>query len=189
MTFFWKKHSDIRTVDEMILFCRLYPMRSPQTETVIAEAKHPFMKESLRLLMEGILDERGMERVLAARIKSHFHKKMKWVHRISALARWVTAFGLCGAAWFLSSGDWTTAGYSILGSLFVSHFVLFPFADWQVRRLDSQKRTWNMIAQGVRLALLKTNPVAVAEELNSHLAPEDRIRWVAMALPSAKKAA
>jgi chemotaxis protein MotA len=34
-----------------------------------------------------------------------------------------------------------------------------------------------MIVEGVRLLLKKTNPIVVAEELNSFLQPHDRVDW------------
>lgn len=174
-------------VEDIVLLSRLFPVRSPRFEPTIQELKHSFLKESFTLVGEGVLDNNTMSRILDVRIMHRFDFQMKQVERLKVMARFPAAFGLAGAVWFTAQGNVAGAGLLVLHSIFLSYFLFLSLADWLTEKIEDERRIWRMIAQGAKLVLTRTNPVTVAEELNSYLSPEQRVRLVYQSLPAGKK--
>ncbi len=188
MKFLTKKNEFRNSVDALILFSRLYPTRSPQIHQVHASVTYSFLKESLTLLLEGILDERALHRVLKHRMETYHKTSLRAADKIKFASQAI--FFLSFPLVFLAvlQGHYATAGWILLVASFLSSAVVAPLAFHFKRKSQHERELNEAIVHGLHLISTKVNPIVVSEELNSFLPPNDRIPWLAVALTAGKKA-
>lgn len=177
-----------REIDDIVLLGRLFPVRSPQIATVVAKMKHPFMKETFLLLLEGLVDDKTLERVLEARIKFRYESQLSHVERLRALARLPVVAALGAAIWFAGSGSHAEAAPYVVVAMATSYFLILPLADWLAEKVEEERAAWSMIARGARSILARTNPVVLSEEMNSFIDPSRRVKWNSSVLTSSQRA-
>ncbi len=186
--FFEQKIKPSVLLQDIVLLSRLFPIKSSQIQKVIAGFAHPYLRESANLVADGVYDEKTLERILKTRVDLYFSRRAKHVSKLATLARFPVSIGLCAVIWFMNQGDQTSAALSLFYATSLSYFLILPLADWLAEKNEIEHREWNMISHGMKLVLARTNPVTVAEEMNSFLAPEERVQWVALSLPFSTKA-
>jgi flagellar motor component MotA len=176
------------SIDALILFSRLYPTRSPQMHQVHAAVTYGFLKESLSLLLEGILDERTLHRVLKHRMETYHKTSLKLADKLkfASQALFFLSFPLVFFA--VLQGQYANAGWVLLVASFLSSAVVAPLAFHFKKKSQFEREVNEAIVHGVHLISTKVNPIVVSEELNSFLPPNQRIPWLAVALTAGKKA-
>lgn len=177
-------------VADIVQLARLFPSRSPHMHSVVHQSQNPFLFEAFSLLTEGILDEKSVSKTLQARIQSWQSKKQKQIDLLHAMARVPAALGLLATLWFASKSEMPVAYAFLAVNVAFSYFLYLPLADWIETKTKQEHQMQQLIAEGIQMIHSRTNPVVVAEMLNSYLPNDQRGRWTAMALPtSGKKAA
>lgn len=176
-------------IDELILFSRFYPIRSPQMLVLHKNVTYPFLKEGMGLLLEGILDEKSFHRVLRTRMESYHREKFQRVDQLKFASQgvWFVSFLLMFA--FALKGGYAQAGWTLLISTFVTTALFAPVGLFFKKKALRERTMNEAVVHGLHLISSKTNPIVVSEELNSYLPVDQRIPWVAVALTSGKKAA
>lgn len=158
----------------------------------IPNVKDHFLKESLQLIEDNILKGDELIDVLEERIENTFSIHSEEANRFKNLGKYPPAFGLMGTVLgmisLLSGLGGADAMKKIgpaMGGLLVATFYgivvanvfVLPIGDSLSDGAKEQNLKNKIIAEGVKLILQKTNPIIVAEKLNSFLLPSDRLDW------------
>jgi flagellar motor component MotA len=186
---FLNKKNEFRdSMDALILFSRLYPSRSPQMHLVNKSVTYGFLKESLSLLLEGILDEKALHRVLRHRMETYYKASLKTSAKIKLVSQALFLASFPVVFWCVLSGHYANAGWTLLLATFLSSAVVAPVALHFKKKAQHEREMNEAIVHGLHLVSLKVNPIVVSEELNSFLPVDERIPWLAVALTAGKKA-
>jgi chemotaxis protein MotA len=139
-----------------------------------------------------VLDPESLIRVLRARAKTIHQRQSEEVIEFKTIGRYPPAFGLMGTTLSMITllqrmgqpGAQSQLGPAMaLGlvatfyGLVLAFLVINPIAESLAK---TTRRHWIrhvVIVEGVRLILARTNPLVLAEELNSYLLPGERIDW------------
>jgi chemotaxis protein MotA len=169
-----------------------YRKGSSDLEKMVANSKDHFLKEAVGVMMEGVLDEERMIKVLKARVNTMHHHQTEEVAKFKTVGKYPPAFGLMGTTLSMISllqklGQ--PGGQAMIGpamalglvatfwGLVFSNLVFSPIAENLEEGARELKKKNQIIVEGIKLILQKMNPVVVAEELNSFLIPSERIDW------------
>lgn len=161
-------------------------------ETFIDKTKDLFLKDALKIVHEGMLDEKRILQLLKSRASNIFEQHQKESNKIKVLSKFPPAFGMMGTTIGMvvllsnlgGKDAIKTIGPSMavclittLYGLVLANVILIPAAE----NLSAENRDIllknTIIVAGMRLLLNKDNPVAVAEELNTFIPPGQRIDW------------
>lgn len=175
-------------VDELILFSRFYPIRSPQMIVLHQAVKNSFLKEGIGLLLEGILDEKAFHRVLRARMETYHRANFHRVDQLKFLSQGIMFLVFPIVFVCVLKGSFAAAGWWLLTSTFITSTIV-TIGNFLKKKALRERNMNEAIVHGLHLISTKTNPIVVSEELNSFLPVDQRIPWVAVALTQAKKAA
>ena len=187
-----RKEDFAKNIAELMALAEAYRTNSPNLEKMVSGSKDYFLKEAMTALMEGVLDEPTLIRVLRARANTMYHRQNEEVMKFKIVGRYPPAFGLMGTT--LSMIDLLKklgepGAQNLLGpamalglvatfyGLVLSNMIFNPIADNLGDSAKETKLKNTIIVEGVRLILARTNPVVLAEELNSYLLPSERIDW------------
>jgi len=161
-------------------------------EQHINKADDAFLKEALTLVQDDILDDEELFNVLDERVNNMYYLYMEDSNRIKSIGKFPPAMGMMGTSMgmvvLLSNLGGADAmkmlgpamSVCILTTLYgtvIANFLFLPVAD---NLVDSTREIFlknQIIVAGVKLLKRKTNPVVVAEKLNSFLAPNERLDW------------
>lgn len=151
-----------------------------------------FLKEALQLVDDNVLKGEDLFNLLEDRVENlHIHYTEE-AGRFKNLAKYPPAYGLMGTVLgmvaLLSNLGGADAmkligpamGTCLIATFFgivVANVFILPIGDSMG---DNAKEIYlknKMILEGVRLVVAKTNPIIVAEKLNSFLLPADRLNW------------
>ena len=151
-----------------------------------------FLKEGLLLMNDNILKGEDLFDVLSDRVKNMHAHYSEDANRFKNLAKFPPAYGLMGTVLgmiaLLSNLGGADAMKMIgpaMGTCLVATFmgivmanvIILPIGD---SLADSTKEIYlknKIILEGLRLIAVKTNPIIVAEKLNSFLLPSERLDW------------
>jgi chemotaxis protein MotA len=117
---------------------------------------------------------------------------MEEVTKFKTIGKYPPAFGLMGTTLSMITllqrlGE--PGGQKLIGpamalglvatfyGLALSNLVFGPMAESLADNARETKLKNTIIVEGVRLIMAKTNPIVLAEELNSFLMPSERIDW------------
>ena len=185
-----RKNADM--IQELMQIANAYRTDSPDLEKIVAKSSDYFLKEAVGLMMDGVLDEERLIRVLKARVKAMFQHQSEDVAKFKTVGKYPPAFGLMGTTLSMIAllqklgqpGGQAAIGPSMaLGlvatfwGLVFSNMVFGPVAENLEEGTKEIKLKNLIIVEGVKLILQKVNPVVLAEELNSFLIPSERIDW------------
>lgn len=189
MKFSLKRVTLRQSIDDLILFSRLYPIRSPQMQPVYESVQHPFLKEGMGLLLEGILEEKAFHRILRQRLETYHRKNLQLADQLRLASQVVFFCAFPLMFWFLAKDQYANAGWTLMFTTFFTSGILSGLI-FGIKKYSFQQRSVNeAIVHGLHLISTKTNPITVSEELNSFLPPDQRIPWVAAALQASNKKA
>lgn len=161
-------------------------------EKQVEETKDYFLKDAMKMLSEGMLDEDRSLKLMRKRADNLLDQHTKEAQKIKVLSKYPPAFGMMGTTIGmvvllsnLSNKDaikmvgpsMAICLITTLYGLILTNVVLIPVAE-NLMAASREVHLKNMIiVEGMRLLLKKDNPVAVAEELNTYLPPHERVDW------------
>lgn len=163
--------------------------------TIIGQANDHFLKEGLQLLSDNIIKGEDLFDLLDDRAKNMYYHYNEGAIHFKNLGKFPPAFGLMGTVLgmvaLLSNLGGADAMKSIgpaMGTCLVATFLgivtanvfILPMAESLSQSAKEIYLKNKIIAEGMRLISNKTNPIIVAEKLNSFLLPKDRVDWKAM---------
>lgn len=189
MNFLKPDNSFRQAIDDLILFSRFYPIRSPQMLVLHKAVAHPFLKEGMGLLLEGVLDEKCLHRVLRNRMECYHRENFRRVDQLKFVCHGILALTLLVVFFCALGGSYAAAGWTLLASTFITSALLAPFGLFLKKKALRERAMNEAVVLGLHLISTKTNAIVVSEELNSFLPLDQRIPWVAVALTTGKKAA
>src|SRR5665648_207685 len=186
------KKTDYRSVIiEMMKISDAYS-KGESLDNHISKTKDLFLKDALILVNDDIMSEEELFILLDDRANNMFYTYSEEANKIKAVAKYPPAFGMIG----------TTIGMIVLlGNLggsdalkkmgpamavclittlygcILANMAVLPIGE---NLVDSAKELYlknKIIVEGTKLLVNKTNPVVLAEKLNTFLPPSQRVDW------------
>ncbi|MEO5667425.1 MAG: MotA/TolQ/ExbB proton channel family protein [Bdellovibrionota bacterium] len=184
------KRADI--IRELMGFAEAYRTNSADLKQRVDAASDPFMKEALQALMDKVVDEKQLLRILYSRVNTIYELYIDESKMFAACGKYPPAMGLMGAVlgmiMLLASlgqpGAESRIGPSmavalvatLYGIVFANLFVI-PIGENLTESAKVIKQKNIIIVEGIRHIAQKVNPLVLAEELNSFLLPGERVDW------------
>lgn len=165
-------------------------------ESLASKTKDTFLKEAVGILGDGVLEKEQLLNVLEMRAQSMSLSRFDDVKRVKSLSKYPPAYGMMGTVIgmvvLLSNLNGADAIKMVgpamavcllttLYGLVVANLLFIPMGDnldAACSRIDKKNE---IVIEGVKHILKKSNPILIAEELNSFLLPEERLDWKALA--------
>lgn len=151
-----------------------------------------FLRESVEMMLDGFLEKDRILRILWSRVDSMYQHYMVDANRFKTIAKFPPAFGMMGTTIGMVVLLGNLAGadaakkigpamaiclITTLYGVALANLLIIPIAENLLSSAREVKIKNFIIVEGVRLIMEETNPVILAEELNSFLLPGDRIDW------------
>lgn len=151
-----------------------------------------FLKESLIIIEDGVIQRDELIDLLNERNDNLMYNHMEDVGKIKVMAKFPPAFGMIGTTMgmvvllaSLSGADamkkigpaMAVAVITTLYGCLIANLSFVPIAE---NLAAGAKETYvknKMIIEGLKMGLVKTNPILMVEKLNSFLTPTDRVNW------------
>jgi chemotaxis protein MotA len=187
-----RKENYVFLIEELMRLAEAYRSNSPNLEKMIADTHDHFLKEAMTALMDDVIPHEDLARVLRSRVRSMHHRQADEVLKFKTLGKYPPAFGLMGTTLSMIAllqklgqpGGQKLIGPSMsLGlvatfyGVAVANLIFNPIAENLADSAKENKLKNMIIVEGVRLIMKNTNPVLLAEELNSFLNPSERVDW------------
>ena len=167
--------------------------RKGESLTSLADkTKDHFFKEGLELIEGGLLDIDEALKIMNERNDNIVYLYMEEATKVKNLGKYPPAFGMMGTTIGmivllanLGGADaiktiGPAMGVCLITTLYgtvVANFAFLPFADNMIEGTKEINLKNQIIVEALRLISTKTNPIVVAERLNSYLKPSDRLDW------------
>jgi len=150
---------------------------------------HPFLKESLQLVNDGLPAEEIRE-LLEQRILTQFERYKIEANIFKTLSKFPPAFGLLGTTLGMIAllqklggenaskeiGPAMSIGLvATLYGISLANFILIPIGESLSEKNRADTTLRRVILEGVLLIKAKVHPLMIAEKLNSYLTPSERI--------------
>lgn len=186
------KRIDYKNVIKEIMLSSESYRRGDSLPEIITSANDHFLKEALQLIDDNVVKGEELFDLLEDRVRNMHRHHGDESNRFKSLAKFPPAFGLMGTVLgmiaLLSNLGGADAmkmigpamGTCLVATFFgivVANVVILPIGE---SLGESSKEVYlknKIIVEGVRLIVAKTNPIIVAEKLNSFLLPSDRVNW------------
>jgi len=179
-------------IEELMAVAEAYRTNSPQLDGIVKNMKDPFMQEAVQALVDHVVDETKLVRILTSRVNTMYQRYSDEAKLFTNCGKYPPAMGLMGAVLgmigLLSSLGTPGAEKNIgpamsvaliatlYGIAFANLFVI-PIGENLQDLARSIKAKNLIIVEGVKLISQKVNPLVLAEELNSFLLPSERVDW------------
>lgn len=186
-----KRYSNQKTIAEIIRISEQY-RNSGSVDGFIEDITDPFLKECLTIIQDEIMDKRGSIKLMKKRNENLYKNYNDDTQKFQAMGKYPPAFGMMGTTIgmivLLANLGGKDAmkmigpamGVCLITTLYgviVSNLGFIPVSEFLE---DSTKELYaknEIIIEGLELMLDKTNPVVLAETLNSYLIPSERLDW------------
>lgn len=161
-------------------------------ESLASKAEDHFLKEAIELIGDGILEREKILQILEQRADQMAILRSEDTRKIKSLGKFPPAFGMMGTTIgmivLLANLGGEDAmkmigpamGVCLITTLYgviVANLFVIPIGEnleVTAREKEIQNR---IILEGVKHILDKSNPILVAEDLNSFLLPKERLDW------------
>ncbi len=199
-----RKQDYVKLIASLIRISEANRLNSGKTEELLKETNDHFLTEAVGLLSEDLFDEATLLRILRTRAQTIFQRQTEDVIKFRAIGKFPPAFGLMGTTLSmitLLSKLGQTGGQKLIGpamavglvatfyGIALANLIFIPIAE-NLGDSSKENRIKNLIiVEGIRLIIKKTNPVVLAEELNSFLLTAERISWKEVSQDESKRAA
>jgi chemotaxis protein MotA len=188
---FGKKHNYIKVVNEIVAINESH-RKGDSIDNLPGKAEDFFLKEGLNLAKGGVLADDEVIRILEERNDNMFSSHLDEANKMKVIAKYPPAFGMIGTTMGmivllanLSKPDamkfiGPAMGICLITTLYgavLANALFIPIAE---NLMDDSKETYlknQIIIRGIELIMKKTNPILIIEELNSFLAPAQRLDW------------
>lgn len=191
-----KKPNYVNIIKDLMKLAESYRNDSLELTSLVATVGDPFLRESMQVLQDEVVDQKRMVKILRNRVDTVYQRYTEDAGRFRAMGKYPPAMGLMGAVLGMIAllGSLGTPGaeknigpsmsVALVATLYgiaVANLVIIPIGE-NLTECAREIRTKNtIIVEGVRLIAERTNPIVLAEELNSFLLPSERIDWKKMA--------
>lgn len=153
-------------------------------------SQHPFLKEAISLVADGVLTEKELREVLEQRVKTFEARYMYEANMFRTIGRYPPAFGLLATTLGMiallskigSPGSEKFIGpamsIGLVGTLYgiaIANLVFLPIAENLTERTKEEIAIRKMIVEGAVLLKSQVNPMTMRENLNSFLPPGKRV--------------
>lgn len=157
----------------------------------VANIKDHFMKEAMEMLLENAYEVDHLRDLLSTRLTTMHLRHSADAKIFQSMGKFPPAMGLMGAVLGMISllaaigkpGAEKTIGPSMSVALIATFYgialanmVIIPIGENLIEGAKETKVKNQIIVEGVVLINKKTNPILLAEELNSYLLPNERIQ-------------
>jgi chemotaxis protein MotA len=189
------KRVDYVTVIKEIMVSSEKYRKGEALPAIISQVDDHFLKEGLQLLSDNVIKGEELYDLLGDRAKNMYYHYNEGAIHFRNLGKFPPAFGLMGTVLgmiaLLSNLGGADAMKMIgpamgmclvatfLGIVMANVFIL-PMAETLSQSAKEIYLKNKIIAEGMRLIANKTNPIVVAEKLNTFLLPNDRVDWKTM---------
>lgn len=151
-----------------------------------------FLLEGLEMIQDGIIPKNEILNILQERAENLDEKYMREARKIKTIAKFAPAFGMIGTTIGmivllanLGGADamkiiGPAMGICLITTLYgatIANLFVTPIAENLLDSSTEIKLKNQIIIAGLGYYLEKSNPVLVAEKLNSYLSPSDRLDW------------
>ena len=188
---FGQKYNYKKLIMEVMEITESYRKGEP-LESQGVKTKDDFLQESLMLLSDGILEKEAAVNMLIMRNENMQIINDEEAGKFKTLAKFPPAFGMIGTtmgmiallanlggedALKLIGPAMAVALITTLYGALLANLVFIPIAENLMNNSEEMYKKNEIIIEGVKLMLAKTNPIIVAEQLNSYLPPAERLDW------------
>ena len=186
------KEDYVKLIQELMVLAEARRTQSPEFERLVEKTSDPFLKEAMGALLDDVLDHETLIRVLKMRVSTNYQRQEEEMFKFRTVGKYPPAFGLMGTTLSMITlleklgqpGGQKMIGPSMAIGLVATFYglalanLIFNPISENLHDGAKQARVKNyIIIEGIRLIMQNTNPVVLAEELNSFLLPEERIDW------------
>lgn len=185
-----KKTDYVLIIKDLMRIAEAYRNDSPDLKSVIDSSHDAFIKEAMATLLDEIVDEQRLMRILRNRVDTIFQRYNTDANRFKAIGKYPPAMGLMGAVLGMIAllgslgkpGAEKTVGpamsVALIATLYgiaLANLLIIPIGENLSDAAKEIKSKNTIIVEGIKLISQKTNPIILAEELNSFLLPGERI--------------
>lgn len=187
-----KRVNYVALIEEMMRLGEAYRLNSPALKGMVDQCDDPFLQESMVMVQENALEPERIAKVLRERVNTIYERESEEVIQFRAIGKYPPAFGLIGTTLSMITllgklGD--PEGQKVIGpamaiglvatfyGLVLSNLILIPISENLANGTRRKQIKNTLIVEGIILILERTNPIILAEELNSFLVPSERIDW------------
>lgn len=184
-------------ITKIMGLCEAY-RKGESLEVLANKVEEPFLKESLLLAHDGILDKESLLTLLQGRIEKMNDLRIEDAVKLKSLGKYPPAFGMMGTtigmivllsnlggedAIKMIGPAMSVCLLTTLYGVIIANLFFLPVSEnlLEAARLIHLKEI--VYFEGISNILNKTNPVIVAENLNSFLPPAKRLDWKKMVNP------
>jgi chemotaxis protein MotA len=161
-------------------------------EQVISKAEHPFLREGLELMGDGVLNKDEILHILSIRAEQISSLRKKDVNKVKTMGKYPPAFGMMGTTIGmivllanLGGADamktiGPAMGVCLITTLYgviIANLFVLPVADNLENLQNENNVVITIIFESFKHLLNKSNPILIMEELNSYLIPSERVEW------------
>lgn len=161
-------------------------------ESLVGRAEDHFLKEGVQLIADGILESEQILNILEHRADQMAILRSEDTRKIKSLGKFPPAFGMMGttigmivllanlggadAMKMIGPAMGVCLITTLYGVILANLFVIPVGENLEVSTRETEIQN-KIILEGIKHILEKSNPILVAEDLNSFLLPKDRLDW------------
>jgi chemotaxis protein MotA len=194
-TILGKKPDYVAVIKDLMKLADAYRNESSELQSLVDSQKDTFLKEAMKLLLDELVEPAQLGRILKARAETIFERYNDDAARFKAMGKYPPAMGLMGAVIGMIAllgglgkpGAEKTIGPSMSIALVATFYgiafanlIVIPIGENLSETSKEILRKNTIIVEGIKLVSAKTNPIVLAEELNSYLLPNERVDWKAV---------
>ena len=161
-------------------------------EQLVGKSDDYFLKEGLELIADGFLEPESILKILKDRASNMNYTRQEDAGKIKTLGKFPPAFGMMGTTigMIVLLGNLggedaikmigPAMGVCLITTLYgvaLANLIVIPIGENLVGSAKETHLKNTIILEGIDHILKKSNPVLIAEELNSFLLPKDRLDW------------
>lgn len=190
-----KMVDNTKLIENVMSICS--SLRSGESlESLSSKATDEFLVEGITLISDGILEKKDLIEILGKRANQMAYIRSEQTRKIKALGKFPPAFGMMGTTIGmvvllanLGGADamktiGPAMGVCLITTLYgviIANLALIPIAE-NLEEIQRQMNTKDrIILEGIKHIMEKSNPIIVAEDLNSYLDPKERLDWKSVA--------
>jgi len=186
-----QKVSYAKNIEELLKVGETYRKGNSLDEHINGTKDH-FFKEALEIVNDGFLAKEEVIGVLEDRAANMYYQRAGDAGKIKTLAQFPPAFGMMGTTIGmivllanLGAADaikkiGPAMGVCLITTLYgvaIANLVVIPVAENLTEHTKNVNLANTITVEGIKLILEKTNPIVMAEKLNSFLLPKERLDW------------
>lgn len=180
------------TVKEILHIAEIYRNDSEQVRAQVNTIKDDFLREAVTLVLDEIADEAEICKILHTRVDRLYERYLTDAKKFKSIGKFPPAMGLMGAVLGMiallgslgAPGAEKTVGPAMSVALVATFYgialanlIVIPVGENLVERAEAIKVKNEIVVEGVRLLMKRTNAILLTERLNSFLLPRERLDW------------